>query len=576
MIRSTWALLTRSCRVDSRSLPSHLFRLIFAGAVFFTFLIERWQSRLIGAPGLTVFKWICWINAVGITFGAISYFATAITEEKDDLTLGLLRMTGMNPLALLLGKSTSRLIAAGLALCVQFPFVLLAITLGGILWDQIVFAYLALLAYLIGVANLALFCSVRCRTSNGASKLMSLILGAFFAGVPLAQWKLNDLTRTGDLSPTSWIAILSNASLDWLEELNIFTQINACVATGFVAPVFGNVPIWTNIAAGFIFFALAWGRFEHYTLREQAPQSPLPFLKTLMGRARKQSQRAWKNAILWKDFHFMTGGIRIAVAKVLLYGLLWMGLMWYIPRDYLESVLATMVLAVGVESAIYASRVFSQEVREKTLPLLKMLPAPWILSCWSKIGGCLLGLVPVLCYLGWAMWLNADAHRYDPQAQGFFSTTQSWLIPLAILLFLHLTMYLSLVIKHGAIPVALLAVYFSLLVGEMVLVHWYEVDDRYRGMEFLASTLIVIALQVWIAREFPRLTMKSFMIHVGIFVCVSAILYFWFDFAVGAYVSWGRMRPFERTFLSMDLMTIPLMIGLQLLIARRIRSLSAS
>ncbi|MEZ6049102.1 MAG: hypothetical protein R3C11_26710 [Planctomycetaceae bacterium] len=52
-------------------------------------------------------------------------------------------MTGMSPMVLLLGKSTSRLIYALLILSVQIPFVLLSITLGEVMLNQIIAVYVA-------------------------------------------------------------------------------------------------------------------------------------------------------------------------------------------------------------------------------------------------------------------------------------------------------------------------------------------------------------------------------------------------------------------------------------------------
>ena len=76
------------------------------------------------------------------------------------MMLGLLRMTDLNSIAILLGKSTSRLVGAFLMLVVQLPFILLAVTLGGVGLIQILAAYSSLLAYLFLVCNLALLCSV--------------------------------------------------------------------------------------------------------------------------------------------------------------------------------------------------------------------------------------------------------------------------------------------------------------------------------------------------------------------------------------------------------------------------------
>ena len=49
-------------------------------------------------------------------------------------------MAGISPIGILLGKTSPRLIAATMILSVQLPFTFLAITLGGVLTNQILAA----------------------------------------------------------------------------------------------------------------------------------------------------------------------------------------------------------------------------------------------------------------------------------------------------------------------------------------------------------------------------------------------------------------------------------------------------
>jgi len=51
---------------------------------------------------------VTYLNFCFITLGGVGYFATAITEEKEELTLGLLKMADIGPLTLLLGKYRCR------------------------------------------------------------------------------------------------------------------------------------------------------------------------------------------------------------------------------------------------------------------------------------------------------------------------------------------------------------------------------------------------------------------------------------------------------------------------------------
>src|SRR5439155_21710329 len=123
-------------------------------------LFTQESMRWLGAPGLRFFQAVVQINFFFITLAGVGYFASAITEEKEEMTLGLLRMTSLNPLSILLGKSTSRVFGAVLLLLAQFPFTLLAVSLGGVSVAQVMAVYCTLGAYVFLLSNVALFCSV--------------------------------------------------------------------------------------------------------------------------------------------------------------------------------------------------------------------------------------------------------------------------------------------------------------------------------------------------------------------------------------------------------------------------------
>ena len=102
-------------------------------------------------------------------------------------------MAHIGPTAMLVGKSVPRLTGAMLVLFAQFPFTLLAVTLGGVLRHQIVAGYTTLLAYLVLVAGLGLIFSVLCRTSMAAARGVVIVLGIFLILPPI----VDDAFRSG-------------------------------------------------------------------------------------------------------------------------------------------------------------------------------------------------------------------------------------------------------------------------------------------------------------------------------------------------------------------------------------------
>src|SRR5262245_15541591 len=203
MFTGTLAMLHRALRLDARLWRTHLFRLGFALLVCLSLVYAQvlTATTLVGAPGLTLFRTMTWLNLVLISLAGISFFATAITEEKEEDTLGLLKMAGVDPLGILLGKSTSRLLGTILLLLVQFPFTLLAITLGGVRLTQVAGAYCLLTAYMILLGNVCLLCSVVFRRVGLASTVTGVVIVIFLLAAGAIRFIIVGLTTGGVASP---------------------------------------------------------------------------------------------------------------------------------------------------------------------------------------------------------------------------------------------------------------------------------------------------------------------------------------------------------------------------------------
>ncbi len=82
-------------------------------------------------------------------------------------------------------------------LLVQVPLTVLAVALGGVSTAQVIAAYLALLAHLVMVANVALLCSTVCRRTSRAAVATGVLLVAFYLVPPLADGIAGALVRRG-------------------------------------------------------------------------------------------------------------------------------------------------------------------------------------------------------------------------------------------------------------------------------------------------------------------------------------------------------------------------------------------
>jgi hypothetical protein len=455
------ALLTRALRLDARQLRNHLFRLAFVGFIYVSLLIATIKGAFLGAPGLMFFWEIAWLNVLFITCAGIGYFSSAITEEKEEETIGLLQMAGLNHIGILLGKSTSRLIQVILLLVVQFPFMLLAVTLGGVTTHQIFAAYVDILAFTILLANTALVCSVVFQRGGNAAAVTTLLMVLHLVLPPLAGLELKDLTSMGWTKSVWWkSAILT--SLEWTEKSCILYQLNEVTLTGFNEPILTKQVI-SNVVAGILFFGLAWLLFGP-SINNATPggASRGVILKSTSRVKFLSPGRCWSNPFVWKDFQFIGGGYSLFVGKLLAYVMLfalivgtsmyngnWLG---FHLNDVGGIYFVCMLIALILEACIYASRIFHDEIRLQTMSSLLMLPRSIPYIGYSKAIGCLMGLAPAAICLAGASILLPDFHVTDITMR--LIEPQYWAAIMGLLIFLHLIALLSLFVKWGALPMA--------------------------------------------------------------------------------------------------------------------------
>jgi ABC-type transport system involved in cytochrome c biogenesis permease component len=503
MFSSTMALFTRSFRVDARSTLPHVLRLLFACAILLELIWTHEMELMFGAPGLTVFMWISWLNFAVISLAGIGYFSSAISEEKEEDSLGLLKMAGVGPVALLLGKSTTRLVSVLLLLAVEFPFVLLSITLGGVTMHQVIAMAAALAAYLIFVANLGLFCSVVAANTRRASTMVTVTLILLLAVAPILAQVCR--IRIAAANPDSIAKYCFAGYIKWEDRLSMWSRVLAITSTGFdESPLSGQVLF--DLAAAIAFFGLSWTGFERFTReRNSAGMLSRVFVRSTVKRPRLHVGRAWTMALTWKDFNFVAGGTRVLIGKFVLYFLVIGGLVWLITHDDRRpdypkvlggSAMCTMIAAAVIELGLIASRIFREEVKANTLPLLMMLPKTATEIAAGKMACALPALIPAATYFVLGAMLNAD--DFHSGFKGIFTSSAGWYFVTWFFIFLLVTAYASLVVKWGAFPLAVFLVFFCqmLLFTGFSAVSWtvFGAGSPREGMMF--GTLLAISVPI--------------------------------------------------------------------------------
>lgn len=411
----TLALFFRALRVDARLLQSHLLRLGLVVFVVVNLLWAHGASVLVGAPGLDYFRSISYVNFAFATLAGPLLFATCITEEKEEQTLGLLRMANVGALSLLLGKLAPRLASALLIVSVQFPFTLLAITLGGVTWLQVHAVFWSLMSHTFFVATVGLLCSVVCRRTSSAAGLTAILLGAHVLGSALSYWYFSSTipppgagASAGRLTQLALQAhsIGLAASRQWFHATAAW-KLYDVLKTGFGGSAL-NLQVFSNVVAGGLLFGAAWLVFDVFN-RNVDPAAPRATrsIADWLRRKGRSAPRAWRAAIVGKDFRFGAGGYGALAVKLLTYGPVTYLALLAVEGDYRRInssdfgrllMFVAVYILLPIESVLLASRIFRSEIKERTWSMLYMLPRSLAGVAYSKVAGTALALAPAGIY----------------------------------------------------------------------------------------------------------------------------------------------------------------------------------
>ncbi len=521
-MRALFALFIRSVREDTRAKLPVILRVALVGLI----LLIIWANQrdfARSAPGLRFFGYVMMLNLGFIAVAALSIFPSAITEEKEDETLPLLRMTNLNPLSILLGKSTSRLLSALLLLAVQIPFTLLAITLGGVSFSQILLGYAILGATTFFLCNLALLFSVFCRTTMRASLLVGTVGVLLYVGGPilvLTSGRYFNRMFGGTAPTTTWIDTLCTFAI----ESNPMYSIVMLIESSFRGSMFampGTQSITFSLIAGTLCFLLAWLIFDRFcsgsevVLGRRKKASP-------RGIIRRQKGRAWRRwPIVWKEMHFSIGGrrgfwIRVALAAAIYVGAYFMARSnyhdpeYYVWDDVGGISLFITAWIVALEVCLIASRLFGVEREQQTLSSLATLPWSVGRIIRQKIAGVLPTLIPWFLFALLVCIPFKRDTKIDLVLQFHRLSNEFWSSLPAIcyglgqsLLLLTLIVWFSLRIRRGPLPAAIVV----MVIWNIAFAMW--MDDLPHNQENFALTtgaiLSLVALLFLAKSIHPRI-----------------------------------------------------------------------
>lgn len=454
------ALFARSVREDTRNQATYWTRIAIGGFILLFMLGTATTRGWVGATGRNFFMGVITLQAISISLIGLSYFSSAVTEEKEDATLGLLRMTNLSPLGILLGKSTSRLCSALLLLAAQFPFTVVAVTLGGISLGQIGAAYCSLAAYIFLLCNVALLGSVLSQNTPRAALFTGLVVAQSLVLGPLLRQAGSTLARHGIPNGLDGMGAQ-------LWSYTLIARLREVFATTYASQ--GLSPqVISNIALGAFCFLLSWLLFDRFCDRHSIETAVGGSTSSSWRRGHARPPRPEAHALAWKDFHFMHGGRAGQYARFSLYGVsLLVTIVLYLSTDRLTFnswpavLIALTSFAFSIDLGATAARTFGHEIRDQTFSSLAILPGTIRQLARQKVRACLIVASPGLVYsLIGSVISILQTHELsssgDMRWMAIASIASNYV---RLLLLAYVVAWFSLSMKRGALPVGYVVTY---------------------------------------------------------------------------------------------------------------------
>lgn len=407
------------------------------------------ESSRIGAAGLTFFRLLVVLDVAFLTAIAIGPFASSLAEEKEGDTLGVLRLAGLSPGGIVLAKVLGLLAATLLLLAVQTPFGVLATSLGGLGHSQVAGVLTILVGYTVAAQGIALAAAGWSRdpkqagTRTGQALAVWLLLPWLVDAV--IAWLRALATPAGGGGGPASTAVTVPSSLESLASTlhgisPLSHALDVLAGPGrFVWP-----PVVLCGATALLGYALAVAGVARGAGRPPAAERRRRLPRIVGVRTR---------ALVWKEENFLLGGARRRRVRrwayIGLFALL--GVLSFDPRGgWLGtwSTLGTLVFFVAafLETGVAASHLYREELRERTLFGLLLLPLPPMTWAAAKAEGALRVAHVPLVLLGVSLALGIMFG--EPQVGALLAGVGVAVVTI------NLTLYLSLWLPRGAFVVS--------------------------------------------------------------------------------------------------------------------------
>ncbi len=533
--------------------------------LLWTFGVTAWLATggLGGEPtlgqaarfGLLVFQIFTIVQLTLVIFFAALSAASAVAQEKDRRTFILLLMTDLRDFEIVLGKLLGALLPIVLVLLGTLPVLALLLLLGGITPEQVVHAWLILLATAFASGSLGgLIALWRDRTFQAlALSVLTLVLYyCVVRGLSLPAYFANPSADASTVA--QWLAHVDWATVQaCLDPYLVLEYVLDPGAVGSAGTVYGFIAAmvgWSVLLNVWGVYKLRdWNPGGEPIMQRETPEEEEEKDRAKAHAAPGQVRAIWPNPVLWREVRTLAYGRRPLLVKLTYF--LVLALVGYAALALVLSggrvafaagyglvpitILSLLLVAAQAVTAITSER----DGRSLDLLLVTDLsPREFI---FGKIGGILYNtkefLLPplILAAVYAALGALATPPRNHPERLTEMNTASLvavWgglLVLFTFVLILGIHVALRVANSRQAVTHTLGTVFF-LSVGTLVCIYLILINPgtfEYQFLSFSLFLVVGIGGLWWVLnadRPTQALTLASVLLPIFMFYCVTNVL----------------------------------------------------
>ena len=441
--KKQFALFKQTMICDNRDLSAASLRGLTVTSFFLGFILQHWDY-MGSAKGMQALEMTFGINLFLLPVASVALFLPVIMEERKNQSMGLLLMTGLESWGYIVGRCGSRFVQLMMLICLQIPFNIIAVALGGITIAMVLKVYLYLFALAFLVSNLYIFCSLFfSHVFKGILASSAIVLVLIFSYY-LVIWS-HDYNNSNYYYSMSFERMLENS-------------FEAIYVMGFEVVTRnwggGLKYYWLYVTmfavTGLIFLAITLLYFSRKSM-DIASYDFIGGCKDLSDqfipkKITKRERFSVTNPVFTKDYYYIMHGrfLTIFQAVVLLGITAWALSEFYSLRGVIEVSIASSFFSLLIIAWYTGNRIWYEEIQAQTFNALKGTPREMENLLFQKNTVAIRCLIPsaicITLFVGYYLMYERSYYHSGIFPVGFFFIT---MVPASYFLSSYLSLFLQ-------------------------------------------------------------------------------------------------------------------------------------